>query len=514
MGEANLDALLLELERDVQDEDLEPAIVPVDTGPEVEAPVVLVPEHVDNQPVLPPDPGRSPGPRSPVNRLTLLAKYVSSSSAKRRALKSENCCFCNEDHDRHSMEEHLHRSENCLILYCRKLGVKTVDAILCRLYECLFCPARASKLFAHLEAEGNEECRNKYLDKFSVESSRQAVDKVIKIRKTGYKSRRSLSRSLENVAAKKKRLSVLEKEPPETFLNSHLQRTLFSNYRTCIGCLSNLSAADEVTTDSDCVRSGLYSLEDKKYLQRFGKFWICKHCKTEEENKPAEDPLVEMKLILQENLNTFFPKVLVGDEEAEARGDNDAGDEVVDGDLDYVFDTSKKTSIMLPSSTECLKSVKVDPDMKSLSPFQIQSLVYGPGSVSHQVAAQIYQHQLLKFNRAQNKSDMFFGNVESIQTKTLTGVQMCSQENKIVSSDGWRRSQLQDLKWKQEQLGSLCLKLSVKFPIDNETSEATSLVQKGSVLTASLHGKETGEMRRSYFVHTGSYIFNKSNTKV
>ena len=76
MGEANLDALLLELERDVQDEDLEPAIVPVDTGPEVEAPVVLVPEHVDNQPVLPPDPGRSPGPRSPVNRSTLVAKYV------------------------------------------------------------------------------------------------------------------------------------------------------------------------------------------------------------------------------------------------------------------------------------------------------------------------------------------------------------------------------------------------------------------------------------------------------
>ena len=490
MGDANLDALIMELDRDVQGEDPEPAAVPTDPGPGPGHPVNQIHEQVDNQPVLPQQPLGTRG--SP-----LIAKYISSSSAKRRAIKAENCCFCHQDHDRETMEVHLEQNERCQILYSRKFHVKTVDAILCRLYECLFCSSRAPKLFAHLES--NEECRNKYLEKFDVESSRQAVDKVIKLRRTGYKSRRSLSRAVENVSAKKKKIKDLQKEPPETFLNSHLQRTLYSNYRTCIGCLSNLSAADEISTNSDCVKSGLYSIEDKKYLQRLGKYWICKHCqsKSEEEKRQAHDPLLEMNLVLQENQNTFFPKLVAGEREDEA------GDGHTVGDRDHVFDASKKTSIMLPSSTECLKSIKVLPDMKSLSSFQVQSLVYGPGSVSHKEAALIYQHQLLKYHRAKNNGELFFGKVESVQTKTLSGVQMCSQESKIVGSDGWRRSQQQDLSWKREQLGNLCVKLSVKFSLDDETSQATSLVQKGFVLTATLHSNETGEMRRSYFVHTG-----------
>ena len=492
MGDANIDALLLELNRDVHGEDPEPAAVPTDPGPGLEVPVIQIHEQVDNQPVLPQQPL---GTTSPVSRSPLVAKYISSSSAKRRAIKAENCCFCHQDHDRETMEVHLEQNERCRILYSRKFHVKTVDAILSRLYECLFCSSRAPKLFVHLES--NEECRNKYLEKFNVESSRQAVDKVIKLRRTGYKSRRSLSRAVENVSAKKKKLIELQKEPAETFLNSHLHRTLYSNYRTCIGCLSNLSAADEISTNSDCVKSGLYSIEDKKYLKRLGKYWICKHCQSEEEKKQAQDPLVEMNLVLQEDQNTFFPKLVASDREDEA-GDGHAVE-----DRDHVFDATKKTSIMLPSSTECLKSIKVHPDMKSLSSFQVQSLVYGPGSVSHQEAALIYQHQLLKYHRAKNNGDLFFGKVESVQTKTLSGVQMCSQESKIVGSDGWRRSQQQDLSWKREQLGNLCVKLSVKFSLDDETSQATCLVQKGSVLTATLHSNETGEMRRSYFVHTG-----------
>ena len=498
MGDDNLNALILELERDINNEDPEPV---ADPGPELEDPSVQVHEQDDNQPVavLPQHPVQPQDPTSPVSRSPLVAKYISSSSAKRRAVKAKNCCFCHEDHNRDSMEVHLRQNERCMILYSRKLHVKTVDAILCRLYECLYCSARASKLFAHLEA--NEDCRNKYFDKFAVNSSRQAVDKVLNLRRTGYKSRRSLSRAVENVSAKKKKVSELQKEPPETFLNSHLQRTLFSNYRTCIGCLSNVSAADEITTDSDCVKSGLYSIEDKKYLQRFGKYWICKHCQSEEEKMPAQDPLVSMNLVLHEDQNTFFPKVVAAEDGAE--DGPAAGDEGDGRDPDHVFDASKRTSIMLPSSTECLKSIKVHPDMKSLSSHQVQSLIYGPGSMSTQVAGLIFQHQLLKYHRAKNNGDLFFGKVESIQTKTLTGVQMCSQENKIVGSDGYRRSQQQDLSWKREQLGNLCLKLSVKFPLDDETSKATSLVQNGLVVTATLHGNETGEMRRSYFVHTG-----------
>lgn len=496
MAEANLDALLLELDAS----DSEPDGAPPDPGvdgvppdPDVEG---VPPDPGQN--VLPPDPGpdRGPGqqqqqaPASPVQMSPIIGKYISSSSAKRRAIKTNNCCFCPLDIDRDSMAEHLRRNDRCRTLYQRKLHVKTTDAVLCRLYECIYCADKAPKLFIHLEQK--EECRVKYLDKFNVLSSRQAVDQVMKLRRTGYKSRRSLSRAIENEKAKKQKRNILRNEPPETALNAHLHKTLFSNYRTCLNCLSHLLSAEEVTPDSDCVKSGLYSLEDKSYLQRFGKFWVCSYCKAGEEPPRPDIPMLEMSQTIQNSERTFFPKRAVEEEEEE----EDHQEAVAGVALENVF-------IMLPYSTECLKEIPAGPDMKSLTSFQIQSLVYGE-SFDLREASLLYQHQLLKYHRAKNYGDLFFGKVESIQTKTLAGVKMCSQESKINGSSGWRRSQHQDLKWKREQLGDFCLKISVRFPVHDETSISTCLAQRGRVLTATLQGDETGEMRRKYFVHTGS----------
>ena len=487
MAEANLDALILALET----QDDPPGVV-----------VDVAPPELD-QHVLPPDPG--PGtsqeqqqqvPTSPVHVSPIIGKYISSSSAKRRAVKSTNCCFCVQNIDRHSMAEHLHRNERCMTLYSRKLHVKTVDSVLCLLFECLFCSERAPKLFIHLEKK--EECKLRYMQKFNVLSSREAVDKVSKLRRTGYKSRRSLTRSIENVKAKKKRFSMLQNEPPETALNAHLHKTLFSNYKTCIGCLSHLTAAEEVTRDSDCVKMGHYSLEDKSYLKRFGKFWICGHCKSGADNHQTDTPMLEMTLKVEGDDVTFFPKKTEEEDEAAE----------ID-DLPEMEDVSGRIYIMLPFSTECLKETPVDAGTKSLSTFQIQNLLYSEEPFSFGEASLLYQHQLLKFNRARNNNDLFFGKVESVQAKTLVGVKMCSQEKKIVGSNGWRKSQHQDLKWKRVQLGSFCLRLSVSVPIQNQPSIATHLTQKGRVLTATLQGDENGEMRRKYFVHTGSYFYSK-----
>ena len=485
MAESNLDALIAELNTPMDDDP--------DGVPHVTSPVLGV--DVTRAHHEPPDPG--PGfsqgqqqvtARSPVQMSPIIGKYISSSSAKRRAIKTNNCCFCHHDVNRDSMAEHLHQNDRCRTLYERKLHVKTADAVLCRLYECLFCSDRAPKLFIHLEKKAD--CKNKYLDKFNVASSREAVDLVMKLRRTAFKSRRSLSRAIENEKAKKQKFDILRNEPPETALNTHLHKTLFSNYRTCIGCLSHLLTAEEVTPNSDCIKSGLYSLEDKNYLLRFGKFWICPHCKDGQDISRPDIPMLEMSQKVHNSERTFFPI------QAEEEEDDEAGQAVG-------VEASEKVFIMLPYSTECLKEIQADADMKSLTRFQIQSLVYGD-SFEFPEAALLYQHQLLKYHRAKNNGDLFFGKIESLQTKTLAGVKMCSQESKIVGSNGWRRNQHQDLKWKREQLGDFCLKVSVRFPVKDETSIATQMVQRGRVLTATLQGDKTGEMKRKYFVHTGS----------
>ena len=207
MAEAYLDALLLELEGVDSDDDIQ------DDGHHQDVPPGAVERAEDTgagplpadgeggEP--PPGPGQAGGAGSPVHRSPIIGKYISSSSARRKVIKLSHCNFCQQEHTRESLGLHLQQSDRCKTLYMRKLHVKKIDAVLCSVFECLFCPDRAPKLYNHLEA--NDQCKNQYLTKFDVTNSREAVDKVQKLKRTGYKSRRSLARSIENVKAKKGR---------------------------------------------------------------------------------------------------------------------------------------------------------------------------------------------------------------------------------------------------------------------------------------------------------------------
>ena len=276
MAEANLDALLMELENDSNN------------GNEHEKETTVQASVAESQPAggdggefvpLAPDPGPAVDAGSPAHRSPIIGKYITSSSARRKILKLSHCNFCQQDHNRESLGLHLQQSDRCKTLYMRKLHVKTIDAVLCLIFECLYCQDRAPKLFNHLEA--NDQCKMQYLIKFNVNSSREAVNRVLQLKRTGYKSRRSLSRSIENAKAKKSRLEEKKNEILETYLNDHLNRNLFSNFRTCISCQCNVTSAEEVTNDSECVLNGSQTIENKSYLKRMGKFWLCKHCSLE-----------------------------------------------------------------------------------------------------------------------------------------------------------------------------------------------------------------------------------------
>ena len=428
---------------------------------------------------------------SPVHRSPVVAKYITSSSARRRAIKTSHCNFCNKDHDRGTLAHHLQESERCFTLYSRKLHVKTVDAVCCILFECLFCEGRAPKLFYHLEA--NEQCRAQYLQKFDANCSREAVDKVQKLKRSGFKSRRSLARADENKKGKKRKLEALKNEPDEYFLNAHTQQNMLSNYRTCIGCLCNTTSAEELTSESEVVKEGLFSLEDKQYLRRQGKYWLCKYCK-ESGIENIESPMIKMGQIVEDNRITFFPLPLNPHAEAEQQNQEEHIAPVA-------VEESSRISIMFPCSTEGLQSTNAQ-NIKSLSNFQIQCLLYRPEQFTWEKASLLYQQQLLKYIRTKQRKEYYFGKINN-ERKTLTDVQVCSTEKFIVGSTAWRQNQSRELMWKQTQFGKLCLKLTVTFPLQSDQTLATQMVQKGYVLSTTLVGNETGELGRSYFVHTG-----------
>ena len=426
---------------------------------------------------------------SPVHRSPVVAKYITSSSARRRAIKTSHCNFCNKDHDRGTLALHLQESERCFTLYSRKHHVKTVDAVCCILFECLFCEGKAPKLFYHLEA--NHQCREQYLQKFDANCSREVVDKVQKLKRSGFKSRRALARVDENKKGKKRKIEALKNEPDEYFLNAHTQQNMFSNYRTCISCLCNTTSAEELTFESEVVKEGLFSLEDKQYLRRQGKYWLCIYCKQESGIENDGAPTIKMGQIVEDNRITFFPE----NPNAEAELQNQ--DENI---VPLVVDESTRISLMFPCSAESSKSVKTD-NMRSLSNYQIQCILYRPGQFTPEKAAWLYQHQLLKFRKAQTKGELYFGKINNIERKTLAGVELCSAEKNITGSTAWRRKQSEELMWKRKQFGQLCLKLSVSFPLQSDQTLATQMVQKGYVLSTNLLGNETGELGKSYFLH-------------
>ena len=91
MAEANLDALIRELESDASDSQEDTEMVGSQSEGD-DIPLIDIPMQ------LPPDPGQQV-PGSPL-KSPLIAKYISSSSARRRILKATDCNFCHQEHDR------------------------------------------------------------------------------------------------------------------------------------------------------------------------------------------------------------------------------------------------------------------------------------------------------------------------------------------------------------------------------------------------------------------------------
>ena len=81
-------------------------------------------------------------------------------------VKNSPCCFCELNLDVTNFEDHIQGSENCRSLYMKLLKVSTVDGILLKTFDCIFCLAKFYKLSDHLR--NSADCRDRYFDRYQV----------------------------------------------------------------------------------------------------------------------------------------------------------------------------------------------------------------------------------------------------------------------------------------------------------------------------------------------------------
>ena len=110
---------------------------------------------------------------------SVLHRYISSSSAKKRQVKDSNCKFCRSDVSRDSMANHLDNSEVCSTLYQRLHHVKSNIAALVCMYRCLYCDKNFQQFSNHLQTE--PDCLRQYLTNFEVETLRYCNNYIIMI---------------------------------------------------------------------------------------------------------------------------------------------------------------------------------------------------------------------------------------------------------------------------------------------------------------------------------------------
>ena len=89
---------------------------------------------------------------------------------KRQKLKQGHCKYCDRICTRLTLEDHLFESDECRDCYFEDLKVTNVEAVLCQLFSCIFCPEQFYHLTSHLSS--SPACLQMYCAKFSVNTVR------------------------------------------------------------------------------------------------------------------------------------------------------------------------------------------------------------------------------------------------------------------------------------------------------------------------------------------------------
>lgn len=320
--------------------------------------------------------------------------------------------------------------------------------------------------------------------------------KVSNLKRQGFSSRRSLNRQFESEKRRAAKRAKFQKEPPETFINHHRQETVFSNYKRCANCKSDLMYANEIKADSDIIKQK-YNFDDFEPHRRTEKFFLCKYCTEKKMIVPEIRTSLFQITTFEEDNRNIFTGVL--EENATSSGN---------ANLEPTLNPQEKdVKMMLPSSIKCLQNIPEDIQLKALSSFEIQHLIYGRKTMDKSLLAILYQHQLNKYLVVKRYGEIFEGKIVDPVDQKISDIKMCSGESKIRGSEAWRENRRSDVRAKINQFGRHCISVSINLPVDKQ-SIATCLLQEGFSISTDFIGAANLEAETVYYIHEGrSFLF-------
>ena len=446
----------------------------------------------------PPDPDQSPrseredvGTTSNNNSVSVLTSparkrarvitlNLSSSSLKKRKFKPGHCRFCCRIRSRTDLERHLKESEMCCTLYFRELRVRSLDAVLTKLFPCLGCDKKGNfRLAYHLRQ--NHQCFEIYKEKFNVQDIESLSKKLRSLSRQSQPSRQNLNRRLENEKAQSKRSS--NKTISEA-VNDYKRHTALSNWRYCCRCGGNFLESGVREIDQTSPEFESMKLAEKPDYRRMNKYFLCLVCS-------------------QSNLETVNSDIVTR-RILELKGEGDDGEKVLIPNFDRNLDQSDGAinesirRVLVPSNMRCLELI----ELENIRPEpMILQKVYKCSGVNVELLSAMYVTQLSKFKTRKLYAERFLGTIAEIQEKKLSHVKPIVDDSDIRGSDTWEINKRNGLLSRFRQFGDCCVEVEIWINFDNIETIATSFLIQKMCISVSFLGDQNYDLQTKYFLH-------------
>ena len=223
-----------------------------------------------------------------------------------------------------------------------------------------------------------------------------------------------------------------------------------------------------------------------------GKVWICQNClKSKNATTNSERSMFRIKRRFDEQKEEFvyFPSLNYEENGAEEF---------------YGTGPNVNDKFAFPTTVESLDSFGDNQNiqLKTLSSWQAQQMLYSGKEVSFEDVAKVYENQLRKYKQVKEAGEFYSARIVDKEAKIISHVKQCTLDNRIVGSSAYKSSKNVEVQKKMVQFGSNSLFLEVSVPCSSSI-EATSLVNEGKVITISYEGSESQELGKKYHVHLG-----------
>ena len=413
-------------------------------------------------------------------RSRYVISHLSSSSLKKRTKKTSHCHFCPRQRCRTSLEQHLKESEECFNLYCRLLKVRSMNAVLLKLFSCLGCDKTGNfKLTPHLPKSLS--CYKIYQSRFEATSIKDLSKKMKNCTRQSNSSRQSLSRKIENVKARESRA---DSKTVSQAVNDFKTSTALSNYRRCFKCSGNYldSGTKEVDPSADEFEED--SLLLKPELMRMNKFYICHACSNGRTCKQVGN---------QENILT---SELMNGSKILKPCNPDSNNNPLPN-----FEVNGGEQILIPTN---IGSLNIFKNKKLNQPNNVTRIIYNYEEPTPDDLSSLYIDRLLKFKNRKDYYERVVGTIGDDRHKILSKIVPIIDTSDIHSSDQWEEAKRTATKFRFKQFGPS----SIGFQITTDPSEietiATALIIGGRVITVSFDGDESFDLQTKYFFHPHS----------